>query len=506
MTAPVLSGDPRNPPVFRKTTRRSPAQRDPGGPFAGRIENPPADAIATGFDSRNGSRRKAMAAARAAAARRLGQAKAVPNGSSTTLSYAAAVQAQRRFRRGMAVPDGLEAASLQSSPPRRVPRAAPDPFAPLGVRAGTILLQPALELWTGFNSNPAGVPGGKDSSIYLFAPELLARSDWSRHELTANLRGSYTTFGNESRFVPALYRPNADARINGRIDVTGRTRVDLEGRFLLGTDAPNSPNLQAGLARLPVFTTLGGSLGASERFNRFEVGLKGSLDRISFQNSLLTDGTSSSNADRAYNQYGAQLRGAYELVPGVKPFAAFEADRRVHDLQFDSSGFERGSYATTPRLGSSFVLSGKLNGELSVGYVTRSYDDPRLPTVRGAAFDGSLVWLASALTTATLSARTLVNESTVAGVSGSFTSNYLLQVDHAFQRWLVGTLKLGYGTDDYVGLDRTDRRTSAALGLIYKFNRELQFKTELREDWLRSNVSGVSYVASAVLFGLRLQR
>ena len=67
-------------------------------------------------------------------------------------------------------------------------------------------------------------------------------------------------------------------------------------------------------------------------------------------------------------------------------------------------------------------------------------------------------------------------------------------------------MKLGYGTDDYVGLDRTDRRTSASLGLIYKVNREVQFKTELREDWLRSNVSGVSYVASAVLFGLRLQR
>ena len=403
MTSPVLSGDPRNPPVFRKIARQSPAQRDPPGLPSSVIDNPAPGASATGFDSRNVSRRKAMVAARAAAARRLARANADPIGSAATLPTAVTLQAQRRIRRGTtAVPDRLDGASLQPAPQRRLSRVEPDPFAPFGIRAGAVLLQPALELWGGFNSNPSGVPGGKDSSVYLFSPELLARSDWSRHELTANLRGSYTTFGNESRFVPALYRPNADARINGRIDVTSRTRIDLEGRFLLGTDAPNSPNLQAGLARLPVFTTLGGTLGASERLNRFEVGLKGSLDRVSFQNSLLTDGSVSSNADRAYNQYGAQLRSAYELTPGIKPFASFDADRRVHDLQFDSSGFERSSYATTPRLGSSFELSRKLNGEISIGYVTRSYDDPRLSTVRGVAFDGSLVWLASALTTATL--------------------------------------------------------------------------------------------------------
>jgi hypothetical protein len=57
-----------------------------------------------------------------------------------------------------------------------------------------------------------------------------------------------------------------------------------------------------------------------------------------------------------------------------------------------------------------------------------------------------------------------------------------------------------------VGLDREDRRYSASLGLVYKLSREMQLKGELRQAWLRSNVSGVDYTATAILVGLRLQR
>jgi hypothetical protein len=42
--------------------------------------------------------------------------------------------------------------------------------------------------------------------------------------------------------------------------------------------------------------------------------------------------------------------------------------------------------------------------------------------------------------------------------------------------------------------------------LTYKLNRSVQVKGEFRQDWLQSNVSGVSYTASIVMLGLRLQR
>ena len=80
-----------------------------------------------------------------------------------------------------------------------------------------------------------------------------------------------------------------------------------------------------------------------------------------------------------------------------------------------------------------------------------------------------------------------------------------VQVDHAFRRWLIGTVKLGFGLDDYVGMSREDKRYSAGVGLTYKLNRSVQIKGEFRQDWLRSNVTGSDYTASVFLLGIRLQ-
>ena len=127
------------------------------------------------------------------------------------------------------------------------------------------------------------------------------QSNWSRHELKADLRGSYTGYSPDE--TPTLSRPYFNGKVDGRIDVTRDTRIDLGTRVLVSTDNPGSPNLQAGLAKLPVFTTFGGSAGIGQNFNRFELAVKGDAERTVYQNSTLTDGTTASNEDRNYNQY-----------------------------------------------------------------------------------------------------------------------------------------------------------------------------------------------------------
>jgi hypothetical protein len=50
------------------------------------------------------------------------------------------------------------------------------------------------------------------------APEPKVRSDWSRHELKADLHGSYTGYNPDA--TPTLSRPNVNGKVDGRIDVT----------------------------------------------------------------------------------------------------------------------------------------------------------------------------------------------------------------------------------------------------------------------------------------------
>ena len=330
------------------------------------------------------------------------------------------------------------------------------------------------------------------------------QSNWSSHELRADLRGSYIGYSPDQ--TPTLSRPYLNGKVDGRVDVSKDTRVDLGGRVLVSTDNPGSPNLQAGLAKLPIYIVGGGTIGVGQRFNRFDVSVKGDFERTVYQNSTLTDGSIVSNDDRNYDQYAGVLRGGYELSPSLTPFAEVAVDTRVHDLNADSSGYQRNSNGVTAKAGAKFEFSRLLTGEAALGYTQRVYEDPRLANISGVVGNASLLWTADALNSVKLLAASSIGETTIAGVSGVLYRDIGVQVDHSFRRWLIGSFKLGFGVDDYVGLDRIDHRYSAGVGLTYKLNRSVQLKGEFRQDWLRSNVVGVDYTASVFMAGLRFQR
>jgi hypothetical protein len=420
----------------------------------------------------------------------------------TPLNLAVPRPASGVARKG-ASPYFVAPALAPDSPPLRR-RLVPDPtpYDPVGVHFGAFVIKPAIELTGGYDTNPARVPLATPSLYSVVAPELKFNSNWSRHEFTGELRGSYSTY----RDLPSQNRPTFDGRLNGRIDVTRDTRIDLEATTVVATDNPGSPNIQAGLARLPVHTTFGGSAGLGQRFNRFDIAAKGGAERTVYQDSTFTDGTTASNEDRNYNRYFTQLRGTYELTPGVKPFAEAGIDRRVHDLAVDFSGVQRDSVGYYAKAGSTFELTRLITGEAAVGWLTRDYQDPTLQNLSGLTVDGSLTWVVSALTAVKATATTRADESRLVGVSGVFTREVALQVEHAFRLWLIGTLKFVRGFDDYVGSARQDDRYSASAAITYKLTRELHLKSELRRDWLRSSVSGVDYNANVILLGLRLQR
>jgi hypothetical protein len=382
------------------------------------------------------------------------------------------------------------------------------PFAPTGVHAGAFYLFPAVELTGGWDSNPQHATQAKSAPEYLLSPELLGRSDWERHALSIDIHGGYLGYG--STFFPNspvwLNRPNLDARVNGRIDVDYHDHFDVEGRLLIGTDNPGSPNIQAGLENLPITVTGGATLGYTHVFDRFEITAKGNFDRSIWQRSFLTDGTYSSNDDRNYDQIGGSLRGSYDLMPGIKPFFQVDSDERVHDVLIDDTGAMRDSDGQIYKVGTSFLFSGKLTGEISVGRTQREYRDATLPEVAGPLVDGSLLFTPSALTAVKFNAVTTTGELIVVGGSGVLRRDYTLEVDHDFRRWLTGTIKLNYGVDNYFGINRLDHRYFVDTALTYKFTREVWLRGEFRHDWLSSNVYNVDYQSNLFLLTLRLQR
>jgi hypothetical protein len=399
----------------------------------------------------------------------------------------------------------LNSLPLGTVPQPGLPIGDNDPYSPIGIRGGSFIFFPSVELSAGADSNPQHLPGGASSPYFVVAPEVLVQSEWARHSLTADIKGSYTDYTNGS-FEPSLSRPYFNSIIDGRIDVTRDTQLLLENRVLVTTSNPGNPNLQADLAKLPIGTTVGGTFGILQNFNRFFVSVKGLFDRSTYQPSQLVDGESVSNQDENFNQYAGVARVGYEIDPGLKPFVEVQQDQRVHDDKLDFNGQLRDSIGTSVKAGATLDLFTSLTGEIALGYIHRTYQDPNLPDIGGATLDGTLTWKMTGLTTARLTASSLVNESILQNVSGTLSRDISIEVDHALRRWFVINGIVGYGRDEYVGLSRTDNRYFVSGGATYKLTRELSLKGELRQDWLTSNIADTSYTATSVLFTLRLQR
>ncbi|WP_244443370.1 outer membrane beta-barrel protein [Bradyrhizobium sp. Ai1a-2] len=406
------------------------------------------------------------------------------------------------------------AGTIVGQPPRKRLRIDDDPFGAVGDYAGSFLIKSAVELSAGYETNPGRLSVQQGSPTYVIAPEFLAVSNWERHALVADLRGSFTGYtqnltpnadGTPLSAPLDVDRPNFIGHIDGRLDVTRDTRLLGQARLLVSTDNPGSPNVQTGLARYPIYTTVGGTFGVDQNFNRLQVSAGATVDRTDYQWSRLTDGSSSSNDDRNFNQYGGVARVSYEVNPAVKPFVEIEGDSRVHDLRLDRSGFARDSSGGYAKAGTSFEFSRLLFGEASIGYAARNYQDPRLNRLEGLLTTASLTWTATPLTTARFYSDTQLGETTLPGTSGVLARTYTVEVDHDFRRWLTAIGRFTYGTLDYQGDDRLDRIYSLSGDLIYKMTRSLWIKGTVRHDILDSSSPGSSSQSTVMLLGVRVQ-
>ena len=464
---------------------------------------PPASGASdSGFDSLNRTRKKPKLYPGAPKPKYVGlgnpPASATPN---------------RNARVAAPVPPSV-AGYVAGQPARRRLKVEDDPLANVGFHTGSFLSKAAVEVWGGYNSNPGRIDTPKGSAFYTVSPELLIASDWERHSVIADLRGSFTGYGTTfptpagggALPVPtSLDTPSFDGKIDGRIDVQRDTRINTQLRMRVFTDNPGSPNIQVGQAKYPLATDVGVTAGVEHDFNRLQVNVAGLADRTTYTQSLLTDGTSTTNDDRNFNQFGGLARISYDLMPGLKPFGEVQADTRVHDTKLDRSRYERDSNGGYVKAGTTFEFSRLLTGEAAIGYSMRTYQDPRLNDLNGLLTSASLIWTASGLTTVTLAATSSIDETTLPGVSGAFSHDYSVQVDHAFRRWLIGTVKAGTGTTDYDGA-RFDRRYFVEGDLIYKLSRTFQVKAQVRQDWLESSIPDGGSKATVVMLGVRVQR
>lgn len=377
-----------------------------------------------------------------------------------------------------------------------------DPFAPLGIRAGSFLLFPTLEQGIGWTSNAGQSPVGESSAFSQTSLRLNALSNWSRHGASIEADGTYRKSIDGDEFS------EFEGGVSGEVllDFANQLNARLAAGYRVRPESDSSPEAIAGTVDEPLRHTFTGSAGATKEFGRLRLGVTGDVERAIFGDAELTDGTVVSQSDRDATLATVSLRAGYEISPALRPFVEAEIGRRVYDERLDSDGFARSADRYGARAGVELDLRDKLRGEFSAGWLTERPDDDRLQAISGLALEGNLAWSPVRGTVVELSGSTAVEGSTTAGDTGSLLYSGSLALRRELRSNLTGIALIGADLRDYAGSGDRDVVLRGEASLTWWMNRYAGVTGRVRHEIQESTLPDRDYEETSVYLGLTLQR
>ena len=377
-----------------------------------------------------------------------------------------------------------------------------DAYEPLGIRAGSFLLLPSLEVTGGASDNIDSTNKGKAGGFYRIAPEVILRSNWSRHQLESTLKGSYKGYP----WSDTADDPNLSTTTTVRIDVRDKTTIDLEGGYTLDRESSSSVDVAPGTETTALVHQLRGAAGLTQEFGRLAVTGKGSIDRTFYTGGTATGGGTLDSESRNNSLLTASLRTSYEVTPAFKPFVEGALLERVYDQKQDALGYRRDSTGYELKAGAVIDLGAKIHAEGALGWHYEELRDNRFDPLEGLIAEASLVWSPSRLTTVTLSGETAFEPTTLLNSSGSTQYSGNLKVAYSLRRNLEVDVGLGVALRNYQGSVDEDVTTTGTAGLAWSLNRNVALTARYSYENLQTNRAGADYSANSIEVGLRMRR
>ena len=371
-----------------------------------------------------------------------------------------------------------------------------------GISVVTMTLRPTLtQKITHENSNYGATSDKRTYSETTLEGTL--ESNWSRHKMTIDGKTAFQ----KNLSGTSQEEPQAELNATFDLDISQDMSAQLRAGYDYSREDRTDPNAvanataQAGVHNFTTAASLTKSLGHLRGTATAEFG------RTIYGDATLAGGTVISGRDRDNTNYGLRARVGYEVSPSLIPFVEASLSKSNYDIKTDASGYQRSATTYGLKVGTEFPMGEKVSGELSVGYLNRMIDDPRLTDIGSFSVDGMLNWSPMRGTTLNAALSTALESSTTPDQSGSVVHQLSLGLEHQLRAAVVAKLT---GT----ALRRNFRGTAApadqtTLGLTgeldWSINRYLSVVTEAGYE--RTSQPGAQDSSTARIgIGLRLRR
>ena len=377
-------------------------------------------------------------------------------------------------------------------------RPHPD-YDPLGVRAGSFIVLPKVDLGEYFDSNVYSIDSGVKSDFYTdVAPDVLIDSDWENHALDLDLGGDMKRYASQvSENVT-----NAHAIANGRLDVLNEVYILGGGQYQLAHEDRTSPNSIVGQKNPTEYQVAGLGLGYVHEPGRLGFRIDAIGNYFTYNNAQTATGATIVETDRNRFDYAVKPRLEYEIVPNYKAFVQASGSWSTYQSTFDQFGFKRDSSGWEADAGTAIDVTNLITGEIYAGYLDQYYADPRFKTAGGIGLGTNLLWTVTELTSVRLGAsrsmqETIVNNgaggAALVEASSDLTTAATLSVEHELLRNVLLQAGLTYGQDDFQGITRLDNTYGANAEARYLINRVWTASLDLSYQDRVSNQSVNNY-------------
>lgn len=330
------------------------------------------------------------------------------------------------------------------------------------------------------------------SDTYLrLRPELAAVGGLGKHRFQLSYNGDYAKFSDQS---DADY---TDHDLRGRIDFdhTLRFSSQFEAGYQKEHEEPGTLNrVQLDVTEYNKydqnFVLAGLAYGSEEAIGRLAV------------NYRRTDKDYTNNELDFLDYLGNQFTGrfTYRVAPNTRVYA----EAIISDLDYTPGiNFELDNTYKRYRAGVTWDFTGKLTGDINIGYQDRDYDLDTIQDIDGLAYDGEITWALNTYTRVIVAANRESIDSSLEEAGGFLRTTYGLSINHELTERLKLIADAGYSNDELVfSSNREDKRYAYQFGLEYELLRNVALAVDYTYEERDSTLAIADYKAN--IFGLNV--
>lgn len=359
-----------------------------------------------------------------------------------------------------------------------------------GVDLGGFRLFPTLTVNEAYDDNIfAEDADEEDDFITAVTAGLLAKSEWSRHEveIEAAVRHEKYLRNDDQDRTEYVIRPTVKLQLGGR----DSARLTAEhSRRTIGRDDPED----SGDDEPTEFNRFAGGGEYIKRVNRLFFGFNANARR--------DDYISSGDNDRDRNEYRFGLPIGYEVSAMTDVVLEPFVRRRDFD-EVDSTGADRDAWAGGATVGIDTEVTSLLHVNFDVGFIANDFDDSTFDDSVGLIFGGEAIWYVTTLTTVKGRAERRDIATNQPGSSSKTQSGLSLELQHELQQNVLVGGQVRYINDDFREVDRIDDRFIAGVGVEYLLNRNFSLTADYQYQQRWSDRDGEDFGRNLVLVGLK---